>query len=51
MESLSKTLRQIAEEYVEELKADLGEALVWVALFGSVARGEATPYSDIDLTS
>ena len=49
MESLSKTLLQLAEAYVEELKANLGDDLVSVVLFGSVARGEATPFSDIDL--
>lgn len=49
MDALSKTLRDLAEEYVEGLRADLGDALKSVVLFGSVARGEATPYSDIDL--
>ena len=49
MESLSRTLRKVAEEYVEGLRADLGDALISAALFGSVARGQATPYSDIDL--
>ena len=49
MNSLTRTLRQLADEYVEQLKADLGDALVSAVLFGSVARGDATPYSDIDL--
>ena len=49
MNSLSRTLRKLADEYAEGLRADLGDALVSVALFGAVARGEATPYSDIDL--
>lgn len=49
MDALSKTLRDLAEEYVEGLRADLRDALESVVLFGSVARGEATAYSDIDL--
>ena len=49
VEWLSKTLLQLAETYVEELKTNLMDDLVSVVLFGSVARGEATPYSDIDL--
>ena len=44
-----QALNPIALEYTEALKATLGEALVSVVLFGSVARGEATPLSDIDL--
>ena len=32
-----------------ELRAALGERLVAVALYGSVARHEARPTSDIDL--
>ncbi len=49
MESLNKILRELAEEYAEQLRVDLKDDLVSVVLFGSVARGEASPYSDIDL--
>jgi predicted nucleotidyltransferase len=42
-------LRELAEEYTEGLGETLKDALVSVVLFGSVARGEAMPYSDIDL--
>lgn len=38
-----------ARDYAEALKVLLGERLISVVLFGSVARGEAGPYSDIDL--
>jgi len=44
-----QTAKRLAEEYTEALKDLLGGALVSVVLFGSVARGEATPLSDIDL--
>jgi len=43
------TLRQLAVEYTEAVKQLWRDALVSVVLFGSVARGEATPQSDIDL--
>jgi predicted nucleotidyltransferase len=46
---LSARLRAIAEAYAHALRETLGERLVSVALFGSVARGEAGPHSDIDL--
>lgn len=42
-------LWELARAYTEALRETLGEKLVAVALFGSVARGEATPTSDIDL--
>src|SRR5574341_1126007 len=42
-------LRAIADQYAGALRDVLGEALVSVVLFGSVARGEATATSDIDL--
>lgn len=41
--------RHLAQRFVEALKEAMGERLLAVALFGSVARGEATPESDIDL--
>ena len=46
---LNWALRQLAVDYTKALKGLLGESLVSVVLFGSVARGEVTPLSDIDL--
>lgn len=42
-------LRRLAERYAELLIATLGDRLVSVVLFGSVARGDASGNSDIDL--
>ncbi|WP_447973284.1 nucleotidyltransferase domain-containing protein [Nitrospira sp. Kam-Ns4a] len=42
-------LLAFARDYAEALKGLLGEQLVSVVLFGSVARGEAGPYSDIGM--
>ncbi|MDQ7030174.1 MAG: nucleotidyltransferase domain-containing protein [Ardenticatenia bacterium] len=47
--SLNTYLQRLAREYTETLKETLGDRLVSVVLFGSVARGEAGPTSDIDL--
>ena len=47
--SLNARLQHLAREYTEALKETLGDRLVSVVLFGSVARGEAGPTSDIDL--
>lgn len=41
--------KELARRFTEALRERLGEWLLAVALFGSVARGEATPDSDIDL--
>jgi len=41
--------KEFARRCTEALRERLGERLLAVALFGSVARGEATPDSDIDL--
>ncbi|MEM0192801.1 MAG: nucleotidyltransferase domain-containing protein, partial [Candidatus Korarchaeum sp.] len=41
--------REYVSMIVESLKAKLGDNLVSVVLFGSVARGEADEGSDIDL--
>lgn len=49
MEQLNTMLGDVARAYASVLKKDLGKSLVSVVLYGSVARGEATPYSDIDL--
>ena len=43
------TLRDAAERYTQLLRETLGDNLVSVVLFGSVARAEATAGSDIDL--
>lgn len=47
--SLNAALRDLAVRYGEAARRRLGEALVSVVLFGSVARGEADCHSDIDL--
>src|SRR5579862_8219136 len=47
--SPASALRQLADEYTRLLGALFGDTLVSVVLFGSVARGDATPNSDIDL--
>ena len=46
---LNTHLQQLAREYTRALRETLGDQLVSVVLFGSVARGEAGPTSDIDL--
>lgn len=45
----SRALREAAERYAGLLRETLGGNLVSVVLFGSVARGEATADSDLDL--
>lgn len=49
MDALNRRLRNLAEAYAQGLRAELGDDLISVVLFGSVARGEATAYSDVDL--
>ncbi|MGQ9631386.1 MAG: nucleotidyltransferase domain-containing protein [bacterium] len=49
MERVSDKYREIARQYVDLLKMKLGEKLSSAVLYGSVARGEAGPDSDIDL--
>lgn len=49
MDDASKRLRHMAERYAQVAGEVLGDDLVSVVLFGSVARGEARPDSDIDL--
>lgn len=46
---MNKRLFELAKRYADELKRTLGENLVSVILFGSVARGEADRQSDIDI--
>ena len=41
--------RSALAEFVKQLRAELSANLVDVRLFGSEARGEATPESDIDV--
>ena len=48
-ENLSAHLRGLAQKYTQVLREILPKQLVSVVLFGSVARGEAGPTSDIDL--
>ncbi|MBC8254127.1 MAG: nucleotidyltransferase domain-containing protein [Ardenticatenia bacterium] len=47
--ALNQVLRHLAEQYTDTAQAVLGDNLTSVALFGSVARGEAGADSDIDL--
>lgn len=44
-----RTYRQIAEDFARLLERELGEQLVSVVLYGSVARGKAQRGSDIDM--
>ena len=46
---LNQKLQELASEYSKILQEILGKQLISVVLFGSVARGEAGPHSDIDL--
>jgi uncharacterized protein len=46
---LSRSFQALADRVVTEYRAALGDDLVAIALFGSVARGEARPDSDLDL--
>ena len=48
-QDLSLLLRQLAQRYAEAAQQVLGDNLTSVVLFGSVARSEAGPKSDIDL--
>ena len=49
MTDVTGSLRRAAESYVRSLRPHLGDNLVSVVLYGSVARGEARHDSDIDL--
>ena len=46
---VTERLRRVADAYAGHLREQLGDNLVSVALYGSVARGEARPGSDVDL--
>jgi predicted nucleotidyltransferase len=45
----TRILRRLVDRYAALLVSTLGERLVSVVLFGSVARGDASATSDIDL--
>jgi predicted nucleotidyltransferase len=47
--TVAQVLRRAAEAYAEYLVATLGDQLLAVVLFGSVARGDAVAGSDVDL--
>jgi predicted nucleotidyltransferase len=49
VQELNAKLADLARCYTQLLAQELGERLVSVALFGSVARGTAHEHSDIDL--
>lgn len=46
---VAETLRQLAGEYATLVRSALGDRAVSIVLFGSVARGDPSPTSDIDL--
>jgi len=46
---LNATLLSLAHRYATAAQETLGDNLISIALYGSVARGQATPSSDIDL--
>jgi len=48
-QELNAVLYKLAQRYATAARDVLGEQLVSVALYGSVARGQARPTSDIDL--
>ena len=48
-DSINIRLKSFAQAYVDALRRTLGNDLISVVLYGSVARGEAAPHSDIDL--
>lgn len=47
--ALNSLLLALAHRYAAAAQESLGDNLVSIALYGSVARGQATPSSDIDL--
>ena len=48
-QELNVKLTNLAQRYTQLLAQEIGERLISVALFGSVARGTARDHSDIDL--
>lgn len=49
MKNLAKSITEMLDSFVEELKRGLGDKLVKVILFGSHAKGMANANSDIDV--
>ena len=49
MNQVAITYQQIANEFAQLLERELGDQLTSVVLYGSVARGDASQDSDIDL--
>lgn len=49
MISLTEELRNILKAYAQKIHELLGEHLTDIILYGSYARGEATPESDINI--
>jgi len=47
--AVATTLRRLAESYAALVQSSLSDRLVSIVLFGSVARGDPSPTSDIDL--
>lgn len=46
---MADTLRRLAEDYAAQVRSTLGDRLMSIVLFGSVARADPSPTSDIDL--
>jgi hypothetical protein len=49
VENLKEPFRLIAQTALDSLQSHYGERLISLAIFGSIARGTATPVSDLDL--
>jgi predicted nucleotidyltransferase len=47
--SLSPSEQAALEDFVEAVRGSLGSEIIDVQLFGSKARGDATPESDVDV--
>ena len=45
----NREIKLVLEDFIEELKSKFKENLIFVALFGSYAKGTATKESDIDI--
>jgi hypothetical protein len=51
MGELDDSLIELAELYAKSAEAELGDSLISIVLFGSVARRQCRPTSDIDLVA
>ena len=49
MKGITQDKQKLVQKFVEEIKSRYGREIREVILFGSLARGEATADSDIDL--